>query len=60
MKIRKKTILFTLAGAILGFIVAYLYDCPGGKCVFLSNKYIAMISWGFIGFILSFSTENEK
>ncbi len=59
-KIPYKTIIFTLVGALAGFLYAFFVGCKTGTCPITSNKFIATIFMGFFGFVLSIDSKNKQ
>ncbi len=59
-KIPYKTIIFTLAGALAGFLYAYFIGCKTGTCPITSNKFVATVFMGLFGFILSLDNGKKQ
>lgn len=67
MESRKKrkwlrSILFSLGGALAGFLYYYFIGCMNGSCAIVSNPYNSMVYMGIIGWLLSsvFEKKEEK
>ncbi len=48
-----RPLLFTIAGAVVGYIYYRLIGCPTGGCIITSNPYSSMAYMGLMGFLLS-------
>ena len=48
-----RPVLFTLGGALAGYLYYRLVGCASGSCAITSNPYITVLYTGLIGFLLS-------
>ena len=49
----KRPAIFTVVGAIVGYIYYLLIGCESGTCVISSNPINSMAYFGFLGFLMS-------
>lgn len=54
-----RPLLFTIAGAVVGYIYYRLVGCPTGGCIITSNPYSSMAYMGVMGLLLSGVFEKE-
>ncbi|MGI6608467.1 MAG: hypothetical protein ACOX1F_05775 [Erysipelotrichaceae bacterium] len=54
------TLLFTIGGAVVGYVYYRLIGCPNGGCIITSNPYSSMAYMGVIGWLLSGAFEKEE
>jgi hypothetical protein len=48
-----KTLLGTLGGAAVGFLVYRFIGCRTGACPLNSNPWVSMAVWGLVGFLMA-------
>lgn len=48
-----RPVLFTLGGALTGFVYYTLVGCSTGTCAITSNPFTSMVYMGLIGWLLS-------
>ncbi len=49
----KKSVLFTMGGAVVGILYYYFVGCASGTCPLTSNPFISMGYMGLVGLLLS-------
>jgi hypothetical protein len=57
--IRRKRILFTLLGALGGYVYYYFVGCSSGTCPISSNPWISTMYGAVMGFILTAGKRKE-
>jgi hypothetical protein len=60
LTITPKNIIFTVLGALCGFLYAHYVGCITGTCPITSNRFVATVFFSFFGYILSIESKSKK